>query len=154
MNRDGASQNEFFAYSILFLSFILCFYIIKPEIIYQQQLKKIQHTIEQINNKKINIQKITSIDTSILQQSSLFGTILIPPKVSHKTSLPLKLIGVIENKYNHKKNSAIIMVDNNPAKIFKVGSMIAPNVLLHKVFPFKVIINNNGKLEHLFLPKF
>lgn len=80
---------------------------------------------------------------------------VMPPKVINapETRLSLKLKGVFAST-NTEQALAIISNSKNKDKIYLIGDQVTAGVSLHAVYTDRVILNRNGKLETLRLPKF
>lgn len=104
-----------------------------------------------------------SIDIAALQAKNLFGDssgVIIDAPVQDipdaadsaaKTKLNLELSGVLMSS-DPSKSSAII-ANGNDQDIYQIGDVVpgGNNVKLAKVLPDKVILNNSGKFESLWL---
>ena len=97
----------------------------------------------------------------LIANQHLFGEIKkaevvkAPPKpASEPTPAPvklnLKLHGIVA--YNNKKGFALISSNGGPQKVFGENEEIETDVLVRKIYPEKVVIENHGKLEDLLLP--
>src|SRR4029077_8532615 len=68
------------------------------------------------------------------------------------TSIPLVLTGIIAG--NDPQNGlAILGQSAQTAKVYAVGDMIAGGPKLHSVYSDRVVIDRNGQLESLALPR-
>ncbi|MEE9326827.1 MAG: type II secretion system protein GspC [Cocleimonas sp.] len=78
-----------------------------------------------------------------------------PPKPVKKavvrTKLNLKLHGIVA--YKSKSGLALISKDNGSQKVFGKGEKIQEGVTITNILPEKVILDNNGQVEELILPK-
>ncbi len=78
-----------------------------------------------------------------------------PPKAVKKavvrTKLNLKLHGIVA--YKSKNGLALISKDNGSQKVFGKGEKIQEGVTITNILPGKVILDNNGQVEELVLPK-
>src|SRR5580698_8255339 len=68
------------------------------------------------------------------------------------TTMPLILAGVIADKYP-KKGQAIIGANAASGKLYAVGAMIPGGARLHAIYADRVLIERNGALETLPLPR-
>ncbi|CAA6808953.1 MAG: Unknown protein [uncultured Thiotrichaceae bacterium] len=88
----------------------------------------------------------------------LFGSTDVKPKqptrtpiVKKRTRLNLKLMGVVFQDTNNRL--AIIEVSKGKQSVFSIGQEPQSGVKVHDILPHKVILNHNGQLEELVLPK-
>lgn len=66
--------------------------------------------------------------------------------------LNLKLVGIIA--YKSKDGLALISSNSGPQKVYGKGDALDENgVKVNEIFPNKVLIDNNGTIQELFLPK-
>ena len=78
-----------------------------------------------------------------------------PPKAVEEPApapkkLNLKLHGIVA--YNNKKGFALISLNGGSQKVFGENEEIEKGVVVTKIYPEKVVLNNHGKLEDLLLP--
>ena len=73
------------------------------------------------------------------------------PIVAPETNLRLKLVGVFAS--DDPERAYAIISESNQDKAYKLGSSIKGNIILHAVYPDKVILKRNGRLETLRLEK-
>jgi general secretion pathway protein C len=101
-------------------------------------------------NRGVNVAGITS--------AHLFGTPPVQAAASQdaanapQTNLPLVLTGIISAD---DPNNGLAILGENPAaaKVYAVGDNIPGGAKLHSVFDDRVVIERNGKLESLVLPR-
>jgi general secretion pathway protein C len=103
-------------------------------------------------------QKITSRDEAAARLSNiselhLFGKTEVTvkadtPIVAPETRLQLKLKGVFASS-NPERAYAIISDSKNQDKSYRLGSKIVGGAILHAVYPDRVILKRNGRLETL-----
>ncbi len=99
-----------------------------------------------------------SVDVASIANAHLFGT---PPIAAvpgqdaanaPQSSLPLVLVGIIAA--DDPENGLAILGENAAgAKVYAVGDSVPGGAKLHSVFSDKVIVDRNGKLESLMLPR-
>jgi general secretion pathway protein C len=95
------------------------------------------------------------INAATIANARLFGT----PKVVNanaadapRTSVPLVLTGIIAA--SDPQNGLAILGENaSSAKVYAVGDMLPGGVKLHSVLSDRVILDRNGSLESLTLPR-
>ena len=90
-----------------------------------------------------------------IPQGHLFGKALEKRTEVPVSSLQLKVTGIAtttgDAALTHSK--AYISTSGQPSKIYKVGDEVTYGVKIHDITPFAVILENNGKLEKLPLPR-
>lgn len=71
------------------------------------------------------------------------------------TNLQLRVIGIVkvENEINGSISKAYISISGNPGKIFQVGDRLPYGVKVYEITPHAVILQNDGRLEKLPLPR-
>jgi general secretion pathway protein C len=74
------------------------------------------------------------------------------PANAPQTSLTLVLAGTIASS-NPKKGFGIIGESANTAKVYSVGDSVVGGTSLHAVYSDRVILDRNGQLEALLLPR-
>jgi general secretion pathway protein C len=94
-------------------------------------------------------------DVAAITNAHLFGA-APPPKSDDanapQTSMPLVLTGIIAG--NDPKNGlAIIGPNAQAAKVYAVGDSVPGGAKLHSVYVERVVIERNGQLESLALPR-
>ena len=94
-------------------------------------------------------------DVAAITNAHLFGS-APPPKSDDanapQTSMPLVLTGIIAG--NDPKNGlAIIGATAQTAKVYAVGDNVPGGAKLHSVYVERVVIERNGQLESLVLPR-
>jgi general secretion pathway protein C len=96
------------------------------------------------------------LDLSILTGGHLFGAAPPPPPVDDAnappTNMPLVLTGIIAAG-NPKDGLAIIGTSATNAKIYPVGDRVPGNARVHAVYPDRVLLERNGAIEALLLPR-
>ncbi|MEJ2143273.1 MAG: type II secretion system protein GspC [Gammaproteobacteria bacterium] len=117
-------------------------------------------SVDANNNAKRSApaQKITSRDEAAARLSNiselhLFGKTEVAiktdtPIVAPETRLQLKLKGVFASS-NPERAYAIISDSKNQDKSYRLGSKIVGGAILHAVYPDRVILKRNGRLETL-----
>jgi general secretion pathway protein C len=98
-----------------------------------------------------------SVDVAAIANAHLFGE---PPVAAvaqndqnaPQSSLPLILVGIIADE-DPENGLAILGENAAAAKVYAVGDNVPGGAKLHKVFSDRVIINRNGNLESLMLPR-
>jgi len=131
----------------------LMWMIITPE-------KKLDYGVQEEINTSGAQRKVVDYGKLIANQH-VFGEIKkakvvkAPPKqTSEPTPAPvklnLKLHGIVA--YNNNKGFALISSNGGPQKVFGENEKIVEEVIVRKILPEKVVIDNHGKLEDLLLP--
>jgi general secretion pathway protein C len=96
------------------------------------------------------------LDLSVLTSGHLFGTAPPPPPVDDAnapaTNMPLVLTGIIAAG-NPKDGLAIIGTSATNAKIYPVGDRVPGNARVHAVYADRVLLERNGTIEALLLPR-
>ena len=84
----------------------------------------------------------------------LFGAAALPTGTNAPpTTLPLILTGVIADKSHPGAGQAIIGPNAADAKLYSVGAAISGGASLHAVYADRVLLQRNGALETLMLPR-
>jgi len=96
------------------------------------------------------------LNLAVLDNGHLFGQAPPPPPVDDanapETNMPLVLTGIIAA--NDPKNGlAIIGTAASNAKIYPVGERVPGNARVHAVYVDRVLLERNGTLEALMLPR-
>lgn len=86
----------------------------------------------------------------------LFGTADVKhkkaaPVVKKQTRLNLKLMGIVAQDTNNRL--AIIELSKGKQSVFSIGQEPQSGVKIHDILPEKIILEHNGQLEELLLPK-
>jgi general secretion pathway protein C len=98
-----------------------------------------------------------SVDVAAIVSAHLMGEAPIPkvaqdPSHAPQSSLPLVLVGIIAA--DDPENGLAILGENAAAaKVYAVGDNVPGGAKLHSVLSDKVIIDRNGNLESLMLPR-
>lgn len=94
-------------------------------------------------------------DVAAITNAHLFGTAPLPKQSdadAPQTSMPLVLTGIIAG--NDPQNGlAILGPTAQTAKVHAVGDTVPGGARLHSVYTDRVIIDRNGQLESLVLPR-
>ena len=94
-------------------------------------------------------------DIAAITNAHLFGSAPVPKQDdanARPSSVPLVLTGIIAG--NDPQNGlAILGPTAQTAKVHAVGDMVTGGVKLHSVYSDRVIIDRNGQLESLALPR-
>jgi general secretion pathway protein C len=99
-----------------------------------------------------------TVDVAAITSAHLFGEAPVEaaPKAdastAQQTSLPLVLVGIIAAD-DPKDGLAILGENAAGAKVYAVGDNVPGGAKLHEVLTDKVIIDRNGVLESLMLPR-
>jgi general secretion pathway protein C len=99
-----------------------------------------------------------TVDVAAITSAHLFGEAPVEegPKgdvsAAQQTSLPLVLVGIIAAD-DPKDGLAILGENAAGAKVYAVGDNVPGGAKLHQVLSDKVIIDRNGVLESLMLPR-
>ena len=114
--------------------------------------------VTQNNNttrQKINYGKV-------IANQHLFGQVkkvVAPPKTTPKVAqvktvapikLNLKLHGIVA--YKSKDGFALISSNNGRQKVYAKGDELEKGVIVQKILPEKVVLDNNGQVQELLLP--
>ena len=98
-------------------------------------------------------QRVT--DVAAITNAHLFGAAPVPKQNdanAPETSMPLVLTGIIAG--NDPQNGLAILGPNaQTAKVHAVGDTVPGGARLHSVYSDRVIIDRNGQLESLVLPR-
>jgi general secretion pathway protein C len=98
-----------------------------------------------------------SVDVAAIVSAHLMGEAAIPKVAQNaanapQSSLPLVLVGIIAA--DDPENGLAILGENAAAaKVYAVGDNVPGGAKLHSVLSDKVIIDRNGNLESLMLPR-
>ena len=94
-----------------------------------------------------------TLQLALIVNAHLFGTAALPAGGNApQTTMPLVLAGVIADK-DPSKGQAIIGENANAAKLYAVGGAISGGARLHAVYADRVLLERNGGLETLSLPR-
>jgi len=100
---------------------------------------------------------IAALDIGGLVNAHLFGNAVVQNSNgdaanAQPTSMPLVLAGVLATP-DPKEGMAIIGESAATAKVVSVGQQVPGGALLHSVYPDRAIIDRNGALESVLLPR-
>jgi len=112
----------------------------------------------------INPKKATNYGKLIADQN-IFGKVVVkktpvktePKKVEivkpvvPKVKLNAKLHGIVA--YESQNSFALISNNNSRQKVYAIGETLQEGVTINKILPTKVLVDNNGTIEELLLPK-
>ena len=112
-----------------------------------------------------NNQKKATNYGKLIADQHIFGKVIVkkaPPKtkvepikvvkpVKPKVKLNAKLHGIIA--YKSKEGFALISNNNKKQKVYGQGEELQEGVTISEILPTKVLVNNNGTIEELLLPK-
>lgn len=87
-----------------------------------------------------------------IDQLHLFGVYNAQLADLPDTKLPITLQGTI-SETDGKAGRAIVQLEAGKVKVFSVGQTILPGVQLKQIQPDQIIIDNQGVLERLRLPR-
>jgi len=98
-----------------------------------------------------------TVDVAAITSAHLFGEVPVEARAqdaatAQVTSLPLVLVGIIAAD-NPEDGLAILGENAAGAKVYAVGDNVPGGAKLHQVLADKVIIDRNGVLESLMLPR-
>ncbi|HXR20113.1 MAG TPA: type II secretion system protein GspC [Steroidobacteraceae bacterium] len=94
-----------------------------------------------------------TLELATIVNAHLFGSAGAQPgSAAPQTTMPLILAGVIADK-DPAKGQAIIGETAAAAKLFAVGAMISGGARLSSVYGDRVLLERNGRLETLMLPR-
>jgi general secretion pathway protein C len=99
--------------------------------------------------------RATEVNVQAIVDAHLFGTPSSRPvdsATAPQTSLPLVLAGLLANS-DPNRGSAIVGSSATNAKFVSVGGAVEGGARLHAVYYDRVVLERNGALESLFLPK-
>lgn len=122
--------------------------------------EKFNYTVQDTGEVSGAQRKVVDYGKLIANQH-LFGEIKkaekakAPPKqvtepVPVPVKLNLKLHGIVA--YNDKKGFALISLNGGPQKVYGENEEIKKDVVVTKIYPEKVVINNHGSSQELLLP--
>jgi general secretion pathway protein C len=96
------------------------------------------------------------LNLAALGNGHLFGLPPAPPPVDDAnapaTSMPLVLVGTIAG-VDPKNGLAIIGTTASNAKVYPVGDRVPGNARVHAVYADRVLLDRNGSIEALLLPR-
>jgi general secretion pathway protein C len=95
------------------------------------------------------------LNPGAIASAHLFGTAPVPKQDDENapaSSVPLVLTGIIAGN-DPQSGLAILGPNAQSAKVHAVGDAVASGVKLHSVYSDRVIIDRNGQLESLMLPR-
>jgi len=99
------------------------------------------------------------VDLNRIAGAHLFGQYLPPAnpgldniKTAPDTQLPLTLLGILANNKNKAASRALIS-SGSDEKPYSISDAVTPGVTLTAIFPDRVVLSRNGKLETLRLDK-
>jgi general secretion pathway protein C len=100
---------------------------------------------------------VAPLDIGGLVNAHLFGNAAVQPTAgdassAQPTSLPLVLAGLLATS-DPKEGMAIIGENAATAKVVAVGQQVPGGAQLHSVYDDRAIIDRNGALESVFLPR-
>lgn len=104
----------------------------------------------------------SGVDLSVVSNAHLFGQFTAPAEpvladlsAAPDTQLNLTLLGILSNGRDDKdsRSRALISAQGGEEQPYSVGDDVARGVQLTAIFPDRVILNRNGKLETLRLDK-
>jgi general secretion pathway protein C len=95
-----------------------------------------------------------SLQLAVIVNAHLFGTAAaaLGPGEAPQTTMPLTLAGIIADK-DPNKGQAIIGENAMAAKLYAVGGAIPGGARLHAVYEDRVLLERNGSIESLTLPR-
>ncbi len=99
-----------------------------------------------------------TVDVAAITSAHLFGEVPVESRpqgdasTAQQTSLPLVLVGIIAAD-DPKDGLAILGENAAGAKVYAVGDNVPGGAKLHQVLTDKVILDRNGVLESLMLPR-
>ena len=96
-----------------------------------------------------------AVDVAAIANAHLFGAPPAPKQDEANapvSSMPLVLTGIIAGD-DAQNGLAILGPNAQSAKVHAVGDMVVSGVKLHSVYSDRVIIDRNGQLESLVLPR-
>jgi general secretion pathway protein C len=103
-----------------------------------------------------NLMSHAPLNLAALGNGHLFGAAPPPPAVNDanapETNMPLVLTGIIAAT-DPKNGLAIIGTSASNAKIYPVGERVPGNARIHAVYIDRVLLERNGTLEALMLPR-
>lgn len=98
-----------------------------------------------------------SVNVDALASAHLFGQYQATPSAASlanapDTQLAFTLLGILAGS-TERESLALIAKDNSDEAPYAIGDDVAPGVNLHAIFPDRVILARNGRLETLRLDK-
>lgn len=108
-----------------------------------------------VGNMTIVSQDKSSQLIASLPEQHLFGQVLSKMGDVPITNLQLRVTGIVKvNSEQHGNVSkAYISIASQPSKIYQVGDSLPYGVKVYAIAPHAVILENNGQLEKLLLPR-
>ncbi len=91
--------------------------------------------------------------TELLQMHPFGEYNVIDPNALQKTALNLKLVGTFVAQPEIHSNAVISSGNDNQQKLYREGDVLYGDIKIHKILPDKVVLDNQGHLEVLLLPK-
>jgi general secretion pathway protein C len=92
------------------------------------------------------------LDVNVITGAQLFGATVQDPNVARPTTVPLVLTGVIAGG-SPQTGLAIIGQNAAGTRVYAVGDMVVGGVKLHSVYSDHVVVDREGQLETLALPR-
>lgn len=97
-----------------------------------------------------------AIDTAVIANAHLFGAPPVAPVANAanapRTTIPLVLSGTLAEP-DPKAGLAILGPNANSVLVYAVGDNVPGGARLHAVYPDRVLLERNGALESLMLPR-
>lgn len=96
---------------------------------------------------------LSPVNISELASMPLFGAkkTVVPEKLPVvRSTLNLKLVGTV---VAGSESAAIIQAMGGRQKVYKIGDVLQPGVILEKVTSDAIVIRHQGRLERILLPK-
>lgn len=100
----------------------------------------------------------STVDVSTVTNAHLFGAYEAPAvsqqnlSQAPETALNLTLVGLLADR-NDRYSRALIAIQNGEEKAYAVGDDVSRGVTLQAIFPDRVILSRNGRLETLSLER-
>jgi general secretion pathway protein C len=107
----------------------------------------------------VQVPQSQTVDVAAITGAHLFGAPPIEARPAQdaanapQSNLPLVLVGIIASDDDPRNGLAILGENAAAAKVYAVGDNVPGGAKLHSVFSDKVIIDRNGVLESLMLPR-
>lgn len=92
---------------------------------------------------------------ALLPDAHLFGQAMAKVGEVPTSNLQLQVTGIVKAGFGNKKvnSKAYISIAGQPSKIYQTGDMLPYGVKVYAITKDAVIVENNGHLEKLLLPR-
>lgn len=108
-------------------------------------------------NKTLTNTNQTAEMIAAIPNEHLFGKAFAKIGEVPVTNLQLRVTGIVKAEYNNEQHGdgskAYISISGQPSKIYQVGDELPYGVKVYAITPEAVILENEGRLEKLPLPR-